>query len=236
MDAMSARRSTSCASSGIGRRRDRPAMRSAHELEKLETDEPRWSQRLGEALRRLGKTREAEEAFVRATERYVKRAFCHEPSDGEARRLAQPGARRSPRAARDDQARAAAPSLPWRGREARSSAAVLPPPCRACGRSRSSARTTRRSTRLRFSDVDGPSSLDIVMDDFESAVVDDIRVVSVVPSASVVTRAPGAAPEMREPSIDRLGAMATFRLFAGLSREALLDLSTLRSRRLIRAP
>jgi CRP-like cAMP-binding protein len=71
---------------------------------------------------------------------------------------------------------------------------------------------------VRFSDIDGPSSLDIVMDDFASAAVEEISIVSVVSAVS-------SLPEMREPSIDRLGAMATFRLFAGLSREALLDLS-----------
>jgi hypothetical protein len=57
--------------------RDRPneAITALAELEKLETDEPRWSQRLGEALRRVGRARDAEEAFVRATERYVKQGF-----------------------------------------------------------------------------------------------------------------------------------------------------------------
>src|SRR3954470_19157064 len=57
--------------------RDRPAdaATALAELEKLEPHEPRWSQRNGEALRRLGKTREAEEAFVRATERYVEKGF-----------------------------------------------------------------------------------------------------------------------------------------------------------------
>src|SRR5438045_3023075 len=51
------------------------AVKALVELERLETDEPLWSHRLGEAHRRLGHAREAEEAFVRAAERYVTKGF-----------------------------------------------------------------------------------------------------------------------------------------------------------------
>ncbi|MDF2692604.1 MAG: regulatory subunit-like protein [Labilithrix sp.] len=45
------------------------------ELEKLEAQEPRWSQRLGESYRRVGQTREAVDAFARAFQRYFERGF-----------------------------------------------------------------------------------------------------------------------------------------------------------------
>jgi CRP-like cAMP-binding protein len=68
---------------------------------------------------------------------------------------------------------------------------------------------------VRFTDLDEPSSLDIMLTDIED--LDVIESVDLVVSERL--------PQPREPSIDRLGAMATFRLFAGLSREALLDLA-----------
>ena len=228
--------------------RDRPAdaVSALTQLEKLEPDEPRWSQRLGEGLRRVGKAREAEEAFVRAIDGYVKQGFLPRaiamaklvsslnPARADLLTKLEP-----PKAARPGPCilpamtatAARPPPLPPR---------VVPPPLPAARPVPLRIAEDSLHDEVRFSDLDGPSSLDIVMDDFGSAVTPDVSGVSVVtmvsiddPSSSLtpsaVARVTGAEsgclPEMREPSIDRLGAMATFRLFAGLSREALHDLS-----------
>ncbi len=205
--------------------RDRPsdALAALVELEKLEPEEPRWSQRLGEIMRRLGKTREAEEAFVRATERYVKQGFL-------PRAIAMAKLVISLNPARTDLLKqlepkpAPAPPLPLPAAAAKR---VVPPPLPVATpvpllRARDSS-----IDEIRFSDLEGPSSLDIVMDDFMSS-IDEPSVVTRVTVESAPSPPPplsaGRLPEMREPSVDRLGAMATFRLFAGLSREALLDL------------
>lgn len=208
--------------------RDRPgdAAAALAELEKLDPDEPRWSQRLGEALRRQGKTRDAEEAFVRATERYVKQGFLPR-AIAMAKLVASLNPARADLLARLEAPKPAPPPLPRLPARPLPGAAgtakpaspprVVPPPLPTLRPVPLQRADDSSMDEVRFSDLDGPSSLDIMMDDFESAVVDDISVVN--------AEGPVPLPEMREPSIDRLGAMATFRLFAGLSREALLDLS-----------
>lgn len=57
--------------------KDKPhdAVKALVELEKLEPNEPRWSQRLGESYRRMGQTKEAIEAFTRAFDRFFSRGF-----------------------------------------------------------------------------------------------------------------------------------------------------------------
>lgn len=206
--------------------RDRPndALAALTELEKLEPEEPRWSQRLGEILRRLGKAREAEEAFVRATERYVKQGFL-------PRAIAMAKLVISLNPARTDllkqlepkPAAARPPPLP----AAASAKRVVPPPLPVAKPMPLLRADDSSVDEVRFSDLDGPSSLDIVMDDFMSS-IEEPSVVTLVTVDSVPPPVPplssGKLPEMQEPSVDRLGAMATFRLFAGLSREALLDL------------
>ncbi len=211
--------------------RDRPndALAALTELEKLEPEEPRWSQRLGEILRRLGKAREAEEAFVRATERYVKQGFLPRaiamaklvislnPARTDLLKQLEP----KPPAARPP------PLPPAAARPAAPAARVVPPPLPVAKPTPLLRAHDSSVDEVRFSDLAGPSSLDIVMDDFMSS-IDDPSVVTLVTVDSAPPPAPplssGRLPEMQEPSIDRLGAMATFRLFAGLSRDALLDL------------
>lgn len=57
--------------------RDRPrdALAALRELESLDAIDARWSHRLGDALRRLGDLKDAEEAYVRAMERYAAQGF-----------------------------------------------------------------------------------------------------------------------------------------------------------------
>src|SRR5215468_2840359 len=57
--------------------KDRPqdGLKALVQLERLESDEPLWSQRLGETYRRINQKEEAKEAFARAFERYLARGF-----------------------------------------------------------------------------------------------------------------------------------------------------------------
>ena len=57
--------------------KDKPhdVVKALVELAKLEPQEPRWSQRLGESYRRIGQTKEAVDAFARAYQRYFDRGF-----------------------------------------------------------------------------------------------------------------------------------------------------------------
>jgi CRP-like cAMP-binding protein len=176
------------------------AMTALAELETLEDEEPRWSQRLGEALRRLGKLREAEAAFVRAAERYAGKGFLPH-AVAMAKLVASMNPAHGDLLARLEPRKPVPPPLP-----ARRPAVVAPPPLERAEDS--------SIDEVRFTDAE-PSTLDIVLDDIEE--VDVIDSMDIVVSERL--------PVPREPSMDRLGAMATFRLFAGLSREALLDLA-----------
>lgn len=59
----------------IEKDRHADAAKALAALEQAEPGDPQWSHRLGDALRRLGKTREAEAAFERATRRYAAKGF-----------------------------------------------------------------------------------------------------------------------------------------------------------------
>jgi CRP-like cAMP-binding protein len=188
--------------------RDRPAdaMSALAELENLEADEPRWSQRLGEALRRLGKLRDAEAAFVRAAERYAEKGFLPR-AIAMAKLVATMNPAHGDLLARLEPKKPAPPPLPAKR--------VPPPPVPVAVRPVPLERAEDSSIdEVRFTDSE-PSTLDIMLTDLED--LDVIESVDLVVSERL--------PEPREPSMDRLGAMATFRLFAGLSREALLDLA-----------
>ena len=198
--------------------RDRPsdAITALKALEKLE-DEPRWSQRLGEALRRVGKTSEAEEAYVRAAERYAAKGF-------NAHAIAMAKLVTSLNPARIDLlARLEPPKPP--------AVAPRPPPPVQLRPAPLKVADDSRHDEIRFMDLDEPSSLDITLADVEvESSIDSVDIIAIEDIADDETMdAPvpggGALPAPAEPSIDRLGAMAAFRLFAGLSREALLDLS-----------
>jgi CRP-like cAMP-binding protein len=199
--------------------RDRPgdAIAALVALEKLEHEEPRWSQRLGEALRRRGRSTEAEAAFVRAAERYADKGFV-------THAIAMAKLVTSMNPAHADLLARLEPPKPPR------IAPPLPPalPARPVPLHRAE---DSLHDEIRFGDVDGASSIDIMLTDLEDAEtigsVDIIAVEDVPAESAKELPLPSSSrlPTPTEPSIDRLGAMAAFRLFAGLSREALLDLA-----------
>jgi CRP-like cAMP-binding protein len=178
------------------------AITALAELETLEDEEPRWSQRLGEALRRLGKLREAEDAFVRAAERYADKGFLPH-AIAMAKLVASMNPAHGDLLARLEPKKPAPPPRPLE-RPAAATATALP-----LERAEDSS-----VDEVRFTDAE-PSTLEIALEDIEE--------VDVIDSMDIVVSERRPVP--REPSMDRLGAMATFRLFAGLSREALLDLA-----------
>jgi len=189
--------------------RDRPAdaVKALVELEKLVVDEPQWSQRLGEAYRRLGKAKDAEEAFVRAAERYMARGFLPR-----AIAMAQLVSALNP--ARESLLARLKPAAPPPRAAASAAAAPRPVPL-------APAKDVMHD-EVRFENLAEPSSIDFVIEDVSDVIVLDDSVVS----SGAAGQGPGSLPIPSEPSIDRLGTMASFRLFAGLSREALLDLSS----------
>ncbi|MBS2015620.1 MAG: cyclic nucleotide-binding domain-containing protein [Deltaproteobacteria bacterium] len=223
----------------IEKDRHADAVKALVELEKLDLDEPRWSQRLGEAYRRLGKTKDAEEAFARAAERYMTKGFL-------PRAIAMAKLVSSLNPAHGDLlARLEAKSAPAPARIAPPPLPLKPVPL---ARAHDSS-----ADEVRFEDVNGPPSIDFMLQDVSGSGSIEIEVTEgsefivlsqrdVIPDPSEVTglaptRGPAqpkgppplpaaATAPTAEPSMDRMATMASFRLFAGLSREALLALSS----------
>lgn len=211
-------------------------MKALVELEKIDKDEPRWSQRLGEAYRRLEKKKDAEDAFARAAERYMEKGFL-------PRAIAMAKLVTSLNPARADLLeRLEAKNAPQASAPKRP---IAPPPLPV--KPVPLARAADSSVdEVRFEDLNGPPSIDFMLQDvsvdMEIDVTEGSEVIvlsqrDMIPDPSAVTNLvppkaaqppplpPRATPPPAEPSIDRMATMASFRLFAGLSREALLDLS-----------
>lgn len=236
--------------------KDKPhdAVKALVELEKLEPQEPRWSQRLGESYRRLGQTKEAVDAFARAFQRYFDRGFL-------PRAIAMAKLVKSLDGARGDLLEASLPKggpgvpppLPFGrpfgsppplpkappSREAEKDAAppapppkLRPPPLPAASGPKPArpAPLTRAEDsqidEVRFVDAPG-SSIEILLVDFLGAdsvvVVDaDAEDDDLPPTRPAPASARSGGDELE---LDTYATMATFRLFASLSRDALVALS-----------
>jgi CRP-like cAMP-binding protein len=179
----------------VERDKPRDAVEALVELERLEPEEPIWSHRLGDAYRRLRKKNEAEEAFVRAMQRYVEKGFM-------PRAIAMAKLVESLNPAR---ASLLGPLPP------KPAAPPTPKPV-VLERAKDAS-----ADEVRFVDAPGRSSIEIVLEDVSEEI---LAVADPVPPTTRVSLPP---PE--EPSIDRLATLAGVRLFAALSREALLELS-----------
>jgi hypothetical protein len=191
--------------------RDKPAeaVKCLVELEKLDTREPRWSQRLGEAYRRMHKMKEAEDAFARAADAYVAQGFL-------PRAIAMAKLVTMLNPARTDVLERLKPkpipearALPLTQPLPIVSLKPPPPPIKPAPLQRAK---DEAPGEVRFTDHP-PSSIELAPEDLEE--------LEVVEEVSIQV----SLPPPREPSIDRLATMAAFRLFAGLSRDALLALS-----------
>jgi CRP-like cAMP-binding protein len=218
--------------------KDRPqdAIKALVQLEKLEPHEARWSQRLGEAYRRTGHTKEAVEAFVRAFERFFERGFL-------PRAIAMAKLVGSFDAARGDllerslpkTGRALPPPLPSALAEppklvvkppplpsgtAPKPARVGPPPLPKVARPAPMERAEDTAVdEVRF--VDAPdASVEIMLVDFDPS-----QTVRIEDDDGPDTVQHALPTDEKPPPYDAYSAMASFRLFASLSREALLALA-----------
>lgn len=186
------------------------AAKALIELEKLELDEPQWSHRLGEAYRRMGKGKDAEEAFTRAAERYFAKGFF-------PRAIAMAKLVASLNPARSDLLARIAPAKPEPPPAALSEA---PPPPRLPSRRAPPLERAKDESidEVRFVDSPEASTLDFLLEDLSVSSTVEIIV-------DDEPQTPPALPIPREPSVDRFATMAGTRLFAGLSRDALVALT-----------
>lgn len=175
------------------------------ELERLDAQEPRWAHRLGEAYRRLGRQHEAEEAFIRAMDGYVRNGFVPRAVAMAKLVIAMNPARI------DVLARIDTP-----GPAPRAVPVVKPPPVPAKAVPLARAPDAAEN-EVRFDDAGDESSISIVLEDIEELEIVDEEL------AETVSR---PLPTPYEPSIDRLATMSAFQLFTGLHREPLLALSS----------
>jgi CRP-like cAMP-binding protein len=206
------------------------AVKALVELEQLEP-KAEWAQRLGEAYRRLHKMKEAEDAFVRAMERFNDKGFT-------PRAIAMAKLVQALNPARTDliPSLAPTPAAPPRPR-------AVPPPLPRPKPAPLERAPDAKADEVRFSDAPEPSSIEIVLEDVSgisnATEISDVTNLGsgdvVLVSDSMIGRAAGRDPTVRqpldelpepmEPSIDRYATMSVFRLFAGLSRDALVALS-----------
>jgi CRP-like cAMP-binding protein len=216
--------------------KDKPhdAIKVLVQLEKLEPNEPRWAQRLGEAYRRTGQTPEAVEAFARAFQSFFERGFL-------PRAIAMAKLVSTLDAARGDllektlprtnagppplPVRPGPPPLPLSANVGRAKRPAGPPPLPlSVARATPLARAPDSADdEVRFVDDPG-SSVQVLLVDFESSDVvvldgDDDDLPPTMPRLEPLP--PGRA----DSGTYAYGAVASTRLFASLSRDALVALA-----------
>ncbi len=260
----------------VEKNRPQDAVKALAQLEQLEPFEPRWSQRLGEAYRRAGKTKEAVDAFVRAFDGYFSRGFVPRAiamaklvksmdaergdllerslpqtaappplpfaravvdTPAEARREAPPGPPKAvvkppPLPATDRPKPARSPSGEMGAANARPPAppplrheSVKPPPLPPSLKVVKPVPLARAADsdvdEVRFEDAP-ESSIEILLEEFESS--DAVQLVEDDDDAPS-TKQLGVSEASAPPSYDAYASLAAVRLFAALSRDALLALA-----------
>lgn len=178
--------------------RDKPAdaVKALAALEVADPGEPQWSQRLGEALRRVGRAKDAEEAFERAMRRFADKGFLPR-AIAMAKLVAAMNPQKSGLVAGLE---AKPPATSGSGKPP---PLLRPPPPLVQPAPLEPARDSL-DDEVRFED-EPRSSIVFELGDVVELVVED------------------EAPP--EPSLDRLATMASFRLFASLSPTALSALA-----------
>ena len=211
------------------------ALKALIELERLDPKEPAWSQRLGEAYRRTSQKKEAVDAFVRAYERYLARGFLPRAiamaklvatmdqarGDLLENTLPQSGGPVLASIAPPPQAPTAAPPPLPLGIGAGLAGTRPPPlplsPVKPAPLTRA---PDAADDEVRFSDA-GDASISVLLTDFSS--IDQVALPR-DPSEPPAVSAPAmSVSEVTE--LDAYATMATFRLFASLSRDALVALA-----------
>lgn len=181
--------------------KDKPqdAIKALLELETLEPKEASWSHRLGDSYRRVGKSKDAAQAFARAMDRYHARGFL--PKAIAMAKLAS---------SLDATLTGLVERLtPEPAKVARPPLVVAPPVVKPAPLARAA---DSAPDEVRFADSE-PSSISFGLDDVN---VDEVT------EGAPPAPSPAVAPE---PSIDRLSAMVGFRLFSDLTRDALIALA-----------
>ncbi len=219
----------------VRKERHKDALAAIIELEALEPTEPRWPQRAGDTLRRLGRAPEAEQAYVRAVESLSRNGFV-------ARAMAMAKTLVAMNPARIDVLTKLDPNA----------ARALLPQTEAPESSLTAPTILERATNanqdeIRFEDVSGPAPIAL------SAVeVGGTRAAPMAVSVPAPANAPSVKPapanggatapseepiEIAEdeiafvpeegPTAQELASMSACALFANLSREALTELTTM---------
>lgn len=173
------------------------------EIEQLEASDPLWSHRLGDAYRRANRPKDAVEAFARAAEKYVAKGFM--PRAVAMAKLVE-SLDPSRKGLLERVAKEPEPVRP----------AFVPQPMPPRVAPLAPAKDAG-ADEIRFDDA--PESSVVTVLSSVDIVLEDVSGYETISSVDL------ELPEPREPSIDRLGTMAGFQLFAGVSREALLELS-----------
>lgn len=179
------------------------AVAALAEIERLDDSDPLWAHRLGDAYRRANKLKEAEDAFVRAADKYVAKGFLPR-----AIAMAKLVETLSP-ARKEVLARIAKKEEPPKPAFFSQPMPARPTPL--------SPAKDAKDDEVRFEDA--PESSVVTVLGSVDIVLEDVSGYERLSSLDIML------PEPREPSIDRLGTMAGFQLFAGVSRDAMLDLS-----------
>lgn len=220
------------------------ALKALIELERLDPKEPAWSQRLGETYRRMNMKKEAVDAFVRAYERYLSRGFLPR-AIAMAKLVASMDQARGDLLEKTLPTNPAAPLLaslpPQPSRPAAVPSSTAPAPLPISGKPLQLSSVPREpamqfrpvipapltpahdaaADEVRFADA-GDSSISVLLTDF-SSVDQVVPPEESEPSLTEVSAPPMSISEVTE--VDTYGTMATFRLFAALSREALVALA-----------
>ena len=213
----------------IERERHADAVRACLELEALDPKEPLWSHRAGESYRRLGKMKEAEDAFVRATDRYAAKGFVPR-----AIAMAKLVVALNPK--RTDVLERVSPPKPKveGGPDSEPPTIDAPAPGLAAQRKGPPPLPPRpvvialapakdaADDEIRFEDSQ-VSSIPLSLKDVST--ITELTEADLMDDASLPPVPIASLPVPSEPSFDYTSAMASFRLFMHLSRDALIALS-----------
>jgi len=202
-------------------RHDRAGAADAlRKLAAIEADEPRWPHRLGETLSRLGRSHEAEEAYVQASAMYASKGFL-------ARAIAVAKLAVELNPARADLLSNLDPEPAQSLRKIARAAAVSPalaPVVAAVQVHALEPRADAADDEVGFDDAPDSCTIEVQLVDFDYSLLDEGTEPIEQRKRSV---APAPPQSLREPPLDaeRLARMSGATLFADVPRDALADIA-----------